>query len=184
MEIKINMNNEIEIEVFKKANFNFQKLEKYGFKKDNDIYKLVKTILNDKFKIIIEIDKNGTIIGKVLDIKTNDEYSNFRGNTLGDFSSKVKSEYLAILNDIKSKCSDITYFSENQANRVCNYIIDKFKIIVQKFITWVCHKFSYPSEDDLIRNFEKETYTNFNIDKQLDVSKYEKKEKEDELELY
>ncbi len=122
------MNNEIEIEVFKKANFNFQKLEKYGFKKDNDIYKLVKTILNDKFKIIIEIDKNGTIIGKVLDIKINDEYSNFRGNTLGDFSSKVKSEYLAILNDIKSKCSDITYFSENQVNRVCNYIIDKFKI--------------------------------------------------------
>ena len=73
MEIKINMNNEIEIEVFKKANFNFQKLEKYGFKKDNDIYKLVKTILNDKFKIIIEIDKNSNIVGKVLDIRTNDE---------------------------------------------------------------------------------------------------------------
>ena len=122
------MNNQIEIEVFKKANINFQKLEKYGFKKDNDIYRLVKNILNDKFKVIIEIDKNSNIVGKVFDIKTNDEYSNFRGDTLGDFSSKVKSEYLAILNDIKNKCCDITYFFENQANRVCNYIIDKFKI--------------------------------------------------------
>jgi hypothetical protein len=37
-------------------------------------------------------------------------------------------------------------------------VIDRFKNTVQKFITWVCHKFSYPSEDDLIRNFEKETY--------------------------
>ncbi len=128
MEIKINMNNVIELEVFKKAIFNFQRLEKYGFKKENDIYKLVKTILNDKFKVIIEIGKSGTVIGKIFDIKTNDEYSNFRGDTLGDFSSKVKSEYLAILNDIKNKYCDITYFCEAQSNRVCNYIIDKFKI--------------------------------------------------------
>ena len=122
------MNNVIELDVFKKANVNFQKLEMYGLKKENDIYILVKTILNDKFKVIIEIDKNSNIVGKVFDIKTNHEYSNFRRDTLGDFSSKVKNEYLAILNDIKNKCCDITYFVENQANRVCNYIIDKFKI--------------------------------------------------------
>ena len=73
----------------------------------------------------------------------------------------------------------------NKLEKETNYlkkVIDKFKITVQKFITWVCHKLSYPSEDDLIRNFEKETYTNFNIEKQLDINKFEKKEKEDELE--
>lgn len=31
---------------------------------------------------------------------------------------------------------------------------------------------------------EKEAYTNFNIEKQLDINKFERKEKEDELELY
>ena len=85
---------------------------------------------------------------------------------------KIDYQYQKIINKLEKE------------NNYLKKVIDKFKIIVQKFITWVCHKFSYPSEDDLIRNFEKETYTNFNIDKQLDVSKYEKKEKEDELELY
>ena len=63
-------------------------------------------------------------------------------------------------------------------NNYLKKVIDRFKITVQKFITWVCHKFSYPSEDDLIRNFEKETYTNFNIEKQPDLNKFEKKENE------
>lgn len=85
---------------------------------------------------------------------------------------KIDYQYQKIINKLEKE------------NNYLKKVIDKFKIIVQKFITWVCHKFSYPSEDDLIRNFEKETYTNFNIDKQLDVSKYEKKEKEDELGLY
>ena len=67
-------------------------------------------------------------------------------------------------------------------NNYLKKVIDRFKITVQKFITWVCHKFSYPSEDDLIRIFEKETCTNFNIEKQLDINKFEKEEKEDKLE--
>lgn len=75
----------------------------------------------------------------------------------------------------------------NKLEKENNYlkkVVDRFKVTVQKFITWICHKFSYPSEDELIRKFEEETYTNFNIENQLDINKFEKKEKEDELELY
>lgn len=85
---------------------------------------------------------------------------------------KIDYQYQKIINKLEKE------------NNYLKKVIDKFKIIVQKFITWVCHKFSYPSEDDLIRNFEKETYINFNIEKQLDINKFEKKEKEDDLELY
>ena len=94
---------------------------------------------------------------------------------------------------LKQQFKDETYKIDYQYQKIINKlekennylkkIIDRFKITVQKFITWVCHKFSYPSEDDLIRNFEKETYTNFNIEKQLDLNKFEKKEKEDDYEL-
>lgn len=62
-------------------------------------------------------------------------------------------------------------------------MIDKFKVTIKKFIQWVCKKFSAPSEDDLIRNFERETYTNLNIDKQLDYNQFEKQEKSKGLEL-
>lgn len=63
-------------------------------------------------------------------------------------------------------------------------VIERFKVTVQKFISWVCHKFSVPSEDSLIRDFEKETYTNFNIEKQLNVENVKKERQEDELEYY
>lgn len=69
---------------------------------------------------------------------------------------------------LKQKFEYETYKIDNQYQKIINKlekenkylkrVIDRFKITVQKFITWVCHKFSYPSEDDLIRNFEKETY--------------------------
>ena len=85
---------------------------------------------------------------------------------------KIDHQYQKIINKLEKE------------NNYLKKVIDRFKITVQKFITWVCHKFSYPSEDDLIRIFEKETYTNFNIEKQLDLSKFEKKEKEDELEYF
>lgn len=85
---------------------------------------------------------------------------------------KIDYQYQKIINKLEKE------------NNYLKKVIDRFKITVQKFIIWICHKFSYPSENDLIRNFEKETYTNFNIEKQLDINRFERKEKEDELELY
>lgn len=61
--------------------------------------------------------------------------------------------------------------------------VGKFKFTIQKFITWVCYKFSAPSEDSLIRDFERETHINFNIEKQLDIDNFEMTQ-EDELEYY
>ena len=57
-----------------------------------------------------------------------------------------------------------------------NKMIDKFKVTLKRFIKWLCHKFSYPSEDELVRDFEKETYTIFNFEKQLDINQFKKKD--------
>lgn len=83
-----------------------------------------------------------------------------------DETYKIDYEYQKIINKLEKE------------NNYLKKVIDRFKITVQKFISWVCHKFSYPSEDNLIRNFEKETYTDFNIEKQLDINKSEEKEKD------
>lgn len=63
-----------------------------------------------------------------------------------------------------------------QENKHLNKMIDKFKVTLKRFIKWLCHKFSYPSEDELVHDFEKETYTNFNFEKQLNINEFKKKE--------
>lgn len=68
-------------------------------------------------------------------------------------------------------------------NKGLNKIIDKFKDNLKKFLKWLCHKFSYPCEDDLIRDFNKETYSCINFEKQLDTSHFEKEDNEIDFEM-
>ena len=63
-------------------------------------------------------------------------------------------------------------------NKSLNKVIDKFKNNLKKFLKWLCHKFSYPCEDDLIRDFNKETYSNINFEKQLDINHFQKEDNE------
>lgn len=84
---------------------------------------------------------------------------------------KIDYQYQKIINELEKE------------NNYLKKVIDRFKFTVQKFITWICHKFSAPSEEGLIRDFERETYMDFDVEKQLNMSKYEKKEKNFEIEL-
>ena len=68
-------------------------------------------------------------------------------------------------------------------NKGLNKIIEKFKDNMKKFMKWLCHKFSYPCEDDLIRDFNKKTYSNINFEKQLDTSHFEKEDNEIDFEM-
>ena len=61
-----------------------------------------------------------------------------------------------------------------------NKIIDKFYEVIEKFIKWICKKFDIGAEDNLIRDFEKETKISLDAEKQI---KREEKEKESEKEL-
>lgn len=61
-----------------------------------------------------------------------------------------------------------------------NKVVDRFYDTVEKFIKWICKKFSIGESKDLIRNFEKDTNTL--IDQQKQIEK-EKREEEYDLEL-
>lgn len=69
-----------------------------------------------------------------------------------------------------------------QENRQLNNMIDKFKVTIKRFIKWLCQKFSYQSEDELVRDFEKETYTNFNFEKRLNINQFKKKDDDFDIE--
>ena len=118
---------ELEKEIFKRSNINYNKLLKYGFKKVKDKYIYEKSFLDNEFKAIIYIS-NGIVEGKVIDLETNEEYLGLRTKMNGEFVNKVREEYKSILIDIKKHCFDNNNFIFNQTNRINDYIINKHDV--------------------------------------------------------
>lgn len=116
----------IENEVFKRTNVNFKQLEKYGFKKEKNIYIFEKKILNNEFKTIINIDDKGLVSGKVIDLQLDEEYTNIRTEMTGEFVNNVRESYKNILIDIRKHCFETNYFISGQANRINKYIKEKY----------------------------------------------------------
>jgi len=118
---------DFENEIFKRTIIHFNKLENYGFKKQNKNYKYSK-IFMDTFKTDIIVNNKGLLSGKIYDLNTGDEYFSFRiKGQDGKFVNEIRNEYRKILEDIKSSCTEELYFITEQANRITNKIKDKYK---------------------------------------------------------
>lgn len=112
----------MEKEIFKKSEIDTNKLIKYGFIKENNKYVYMKNILNNSFEIIIIVENNN-VKGKIIDKEINEEYLSFRiENQVGEFVSKVRDEYISLLEDIKNKCTMTKSFIYNQSNRIAQKI--------------------------------------------------------------
>ena len=59
-------------------------------------------------------------------------------------------------------------------------VVDKFKETIGEFIKWICKKFDMGAEDNLIRNFQKETNTLLDAEKQI---KIEERQNDFEMEM-
>lgn len=117
----------IEDNIFKKCKFNINALIPYGFRKDKDKFLYSKNIVNDRFRVNIEIDNKKKISGKIIELDFDEEYINFRNeNIVGDFVSLIRNEYENILNDIKDKCCITNNYASDQANRIAALIKDKY----------------------------------------------------------
>ena len=189
--IKLELPETPDIKDFKKIMLNRDEKIKNEIIKPKD--DLIKKLYNENISLHKELSKQTTIIDKAEKFEKEQKYLlNYNTelkvkcrNLELDFSNKEK--------ELKYKYEHETYKIDSQYQKIINKlenennylkkVIERFKITVQKFISWVCHKFSAPSEEDLIRDFEKETYMNFDIEKKLNTRKYER-EKENNLELY
>ena len=190
--IKLELPETPDIKDFKKIMLNrYEKIENEIIKPKDD---LIKKLYSENISLHKELSRQTTIIDKAEKFeKEQENLLNYNTelkvkcrNLELDFSNKEKK--------LKYKYEHETYKIDYQYQKIINKlenennylkkVIEKFKITVQKFISWVCHKFSAPSEEDLIRDFEKETYMNFDIEKQLNIKKFEKEKQENELEYY
>lgn len=150
--------------------------------------KIQNEIIKPKDELIQELHKDNVSLKKELSKQVH----------LVEAATKFDAEKDTLLTEnrnLQSKCEDLTdnfnyekrtlkneYESKiRKLEKKVKYLekmIDKFKVTIKKFIRWVCKKFSVPSEDNLIRSFERETYTNLNIDKQLDYTQFKKQKNE------
>ncbi len=190
--IKLELPESPNIKDFKKIMLNRDEKIKNEIIKPKD--DLIKKLYNENISLHKELSKQTTIIDKAEKFeKEQENLLNYNTelkvkcrNLELDFSNKEK--------ELKYKYEHENYKIDYQYQKIINKlenennylkkVIERFKVTIQKFISWICHKFSAPSEEDLIRDFEKETYMNFDIEKQLNIKKFEKEKQENELEYY
>lgn len=117
----------LENEVFKRSQCTFETLIPFGFIKEKDyIYTI--NFLEDSFKAIIRINKEGEVSGQVIDLQFNEEYIVFRlSQKLGTYASRIKEAYLQILTEIKEQCFKKVYFIFPQSNRLAEAIYERYK---------------------------------------------------------
>jgi predicted DNA-binding protein (MmcQ/YjbR family) len=116
-------------EIFTDKKFNKEKLLKYGFIEDKELYKFKTFILDKNFTFNIFINKIGNIDTSVFDINTNDEYILYKiDNAKGSFVGKVRKECEDILIDIAKNCFEEDIFKNIQVKRIEEYILKKYDV--------------------------------------------------------
>ncbi len=142
--------------------------------KDN----LIQNLYQDNMDLHKELSRQTKVIEEA------EKYQKERDKIISDNANlhneveQIKAEYKQKEFDIEWKYKTKIKGLEKENSRL-NKIIDKFYETIDKFIHWICKKFDMGAEDNLVRDFQKETNTYLDAGKQL---KHEEREKELDLE--
>lgn len=172
-------------------------ISKFSLKRDekilNEIIKPKDDLIKELYKENLSLNKELSKQSKIVDeaekyqkernkiIADNQKLHNTVKNLEYEYTEKKKT----LEHEFEDKSFNLEWQYKNKfhklekENQHLHKIIDKFKETISKFIKWICKKFDLPSEDEIIRDFEKETHTFIDAEKQI---KKEDKEKEWDLE--
>ena len=150
--------------------------------------KICNEIIKPKDELIQELYQDNVSLHKELSKQTKvieeaEKYQNERDKILED-NKELHNQIKQIEIEFKEKKFDIEWKykskikSLEKENNYLYNVVDKFRETIGKFIKWICKKFDMGAEDNLIRDFEKETKTYLDAENQI-----EHEDKENELEL-
>ena len=172
-------------------------ISKFSLKRDE---KILEEIIKPKDELIKELYKDNLSLNKELSkqAKIVDEAERYQKerdkiladnkelhNTVKNLEYEYKEKKKALEHEFEDKSFNLEWQYKNKFHKLekeikhLHKVIDKFKQTITKFIKWICQKFDLPSEDEVIRDFEKETHTFIDVEKQI---KREDKAKEWDLE--
>ena len=146
---------------------------------------LIKQLYSDNKKLHRELEKQVNLIDKAEKFESEKQ-------TILQEQSKLEQKYIKLEknynkqtqqleNDYNIKVKELEqdfnkkYDNLLKENIYLNKIIDKFLETLEKFIHWICKKFAISEEDNLIRDFQKETNTFINPEEQIE---YEENQEE------
>ena len=152
--------------------------------------KILEEIIKPKDNLINDLYKDNLILQQELSrqariIEKAKKYQEERAKIMAD-NENLHNEVEQIKNEYKQKEFDIEWKYKSKIkglekeNSHLHKIVDKFYETVEKFIEWVCKKFGIGESKELVRDFERETNTLIDPEKQL---KKEEREKEWDFEL-
>ena len=152
--------------------------------------KIEKEIIKPKDNLINELYQENIILHKELSKQVNlvnkaEKYEKEKNLILVD-NENLHNKIEQLENDFENKTFDLEWKYKNKIRKLekennhLYKVIDKFKETIENFIKWICKKFDMGAEDNLIRDFEKETGSYLDAEKQI---KHEDKEKEWNMEL-
>ena len=188
---------------------NINEISKFSIKRDEKILEqiikpkdnLIKELYQDNLSLHKEPSKQSEVINeaekyqkerdKILadneelhnTVKTLEHEYKFKSNNL-DFDFRNRKRELE--EKFEEKSIDLEYKYKwkyhklEEENNHLHKIIDKFYFAIDKFIEWICQKFSLGDSKELVKTFENDT--NISLDPQLQIKK-EEREKEWDLEL-
>ena len=113
-------------ESLKNRTIDYEKLIKYGFIKDNNVYTYKTPIYHNQFKVNIFFSEEKQY-SKLRDIEDNEEYALVDiEDSAGEFIGKLKEEYERIIEDVITNCTNKEIFKSSQAINIINYIKKKY----------------------------------------------------------
>ena len=160
-------------------------ISKFSIKRDE---KILEEIIKPKDDLIKKLYKENLYLNKELSKQSKvvdeaEKYQKERAkiladnkelhNTVKNLEYEYKEKKKTLENEFEDKSFNLEWQYKNKIqklekeNQHLHKIIDKFKDTIGKFIAWICKKFELPSGDELIRNFEKETHTFIDAEKQV-----------------
>ena len=104
----------------------YDSLLPYGFNMNDGNYTYEKNILDDTFKVIININGDN-ITSKLIDLSLDDEYLMVdMEDAVGEYIGKIKTIYNDIINNVIENCTIIDIFKGMQTKEIIDYIKEKY----------------------------------------------------------
>jgi predicted DNA-binding protein (MmcQ/YjbR family) len=119
----------IEQQVFDKWKANEDRLRLFGFKDESGVLTYRYDLKDYGFEIIVSYDKE--FRGTVMDHDLEEEYTNFRLETPGKFSSLVKEEFIKCLEKIRDSCCEKVQYRYDQARRINEFVQKKYGAVAE-----------------------------------------------------
>ena len=146
-------------------------------KVENEIVKPKDKLINELYQenriLHKELSKQVKLVDKAIKYEKERKGIMYDNKELHNEVDKIKAEYEEKAFDLEWKYKSKIKSLEKE-NSHLNKIIDKFYEVIEKFIKWIYKKFDMGAENNLVRDFEKETKISLDVEKQIKQEDIEK----------